>query len=145
MIDLAEQKKNKLLELLTTDMITAENFKSMTANCDKEAQQAQKTITKLEEQLFTKEEYRKRMSEIKTRLDSAVRDASTGMITNEFVAQYINKILVTPMDESTAKLDIQIFTEKNTQKWLQKLRARHEVRTGHMLKKMVESYENSIK
>ena len=144
-IDLAEQKKNKLLELVATDMITTANFKSMTANCDKEAEEAQKTKTRLEEQLFTKEEYRKRMSEIKTRLDAAVRDASSGMITSEFVAQYIDKILVTPMDDTTAKLDIQIFTEKNTQKWLQKLRARHEDRTGHMLKKMVESYENSIK
>ena len=144
-IDQAEQKKNKLLELVATDMITTANFKSMTANCDKEAEEAQKTMTRLEEQLFTKEEYRKRMSEIKTRLDAAVRDASSGMITSEFVAQYIDKILVTPMDDTTAKLDIQIFTEKNTQKWLQKLRARHEDRTGHMLKKMVESYENNLK
>ena len=144
-IRLAEQKKNKLLELLAINEITVKNFKSMVDTCDQEIENAQKIIAELEEQMFTKEEYRKCMTEIKTRLEAAVRDASTGMITNEFVSQYIERILVTPIDATTAKLDIEIFTKKNTQKWLQKLRARHEDRTGHMLKKMVESYENSIK
>ena len=35
-IELAEQKKNKLLELVTTGIITTANFKSMTESCDKE-------------------------------------------------------------------------------------------------------------
>ena len=33
---LSEQKKNKLLELVTLEAITAENFKSMTESCDRE-------------------------------------------------------------------------------------------------------------
>ena len=144
-IELAEQKKNKLLELVTTGVITVANFKSMTANCDREVEEAQKAITELEEQLFTKEEYRKHIGEVKTRLDAAIRDASTGMITNEFVAQYIDKIFVTLTDNDTAKLEIKIFTGKNTEKWLKKLTARHRSRTGHTSKKMIESYENSIK
>ena len=144
-IRLAEQKKNKLLELLAINEITVKNFKSMVDTCDQEIENAQKIIAELEEQMFTKEEYRMRMTEIKTRLEAAVRDASTGMITNEFVSQYIERILVTPIDATTAKLDIEIFTKKSTQKWMQKLRTRFEDRTGHTLKKMVESYENSIK
>lgn len=155
-IALADQKKNKLLELVTTGAITTANFKSMTASCDREAEEAQKTLTELEEQLFTKEEYRKHIGEVKARLDAAVRDASTGMITNEFVAQYINKIIVTSDGNDTAKLEIKIFTGKNTEKYLQKLRKRASARsadrspqpagrTGVMSKKMIESYENSIK
>ena len=144
-IALADQKKNKLLELVTTGVITTANFKSMTASCDREAEEAQKTLTELEEQLFTKEEYRKHIGEVKARLDAAVRDASTGMITNEFVAQYIDKIIVTSDGNDTAKLEIKIFTGKNTEKWLKKLGERHRGRAGVMSKKMIESYENSIK
>lgn len=144
-IALADQKKNKLLELVTTGAITTANFKSMTATCDREVEEAQKTLTELEEQLFTKEEYRKHIGEVKARLDAAVRDASTGMITNEFVAQYIDKIIVTSDGNDTAKLEIKIFTGKNTEKYLQKLSERHRGRMGVMSKKMIESYENSIK
>lgn len=155
-IALADQKKNKLLELVTTGAITTTNFKSMTASCDRETEEAQKKLTELEEQLFTKEEYRKHIGEVKARLDAAVRDASTGMITNEFVAQYIDKIIVTSDGNDTAKLEIKIFTGKNTGKYLQKLRKRASARsadrspqpagrTGVMSKKMIESYENSIK
>lgn len=143
-IELADQKKNKLLELVTAGAITTANFKSMTAACDREAEEAQKTLTELEEQQFTKEEYRKHIGEVKARLDAAVRDASTGMITNEFVAQYIDKIIVTSDGNDTAKLEIKIFTGKNTEKWLKKLSERHRSRTGVTSKKMIESYENSI-
>ena len=144
-IALADQKKNKLLELVTTGAITTANFKSMTASCDRETEEAQKTLTELEEQLFTKDEYRKHIGEVKARLDAAVRDANTGMITNEFVAQYIDKIIVTSDGNDTAKLEIKIFTGKNTEKWLKKLSERHRGRMGVMSKKMIESYENSIK
>lgn len=144
-IALADQKKNKLLELVTTGAITTTNFKSMTASCDRETEEAQKKLTELEEQLFTKEEYRKHIGEVKARLDAAVRDASTGMITNEFVAQYIDKIIVTSDGNDTAKLEIKIFTGKNTEKWLKKLSERHRGRTGVMSKKMIEKYENDLK
>ena len=144
-IALADQKKNKLLELVTMGAITTANFKSMTAACDREAEDAQKALTELEEQLFTKEEYRKHIGEVKARLDAAVRDASTGMITNEFVAQYIDKIIVTSEGNDTAKLEIKIFTGKNTEKWLNKLGTKSRSRTGVTSKKMIESYENSMK
>lgn len=143
-IELADQKKNKLLELVTTGAITTANFKSMTAACDREAEEAQKTLTELEEQQFTKEEYRKHIGEVKARLDAAVRDASTGMITNEFVAQYIDKIIVTSDGNDTAKLEIKIFTGKNTEKWLKKLSERHRSRTGVTSKKMIQSYETGM-
>jgi hypothetical protein len=144
-VALADQKKNKLLELVTMGAITTANFKSMTETCDREVAEAQKIIAELEEELFTQEEYRKHIAEVKTRMDAAIRDASTGMITTEFVAQYIDKIFVTIQDTDTAKLDIKIFTGKNTEKWFERLNSRSKGRTGHTLKKMVESYENSIK
>ena len=143
-IELAEQKKNKLLELVTLGSITPYNFKSMTDACDKEIEEAQAELLSLEEELFSKEEYRKHISDVKSRLDAAVRDASTGIISNEFVAQYIDKIIVTLIEDDTAKLDIKIFTGKNTEKWLKKLSKRYQSRTGVTSKKMIESYENSM-
>ena len=144
-IELSDQKKNKLLELVTTGAITIANFKSMTDACDREVEEAKKAIKELEEQLFTKDEYRKHIGDVKSRLDAAIKDASTGMITTEFIAQYIDKIFVTLTDDDTAKLEIKIFTGKNTEKWLKRLNSRHKSRTGHTMKKMVEKYENDIK
>jgi hypothetical protein len=138
-IELGEQKKNKLLELVTTGSITNANFKSMTDNCDREIDEARKALAELEEQLFTQEEYQKHMREVRSRLEAAIRDASTGMITNEFVAQYIDKIFVTPVD-GALRLQIKIFTGEITEKYLTKLRGR----TGHTSKKMIEAYENGM-
>ena len=143
-IQRAEQKKNKLLELVTTGAITVTNFKSMTTSCDKEIAVAQDLITSLEEDLFNKEEARKHMNEIRSRLDAAVRDASTGMITPAFVDQYIEKIAVSCIEHDTAELRIKVFTGKSTQKWLEKMRIRHQSRTGHTSKKMIQSYENGL-
>ena len=140
-IELGEQKKNKLLELVTTGSITNANFKSMTDNCDREIDEARKALAELEEQLFTQEEYQRHMSEVKARLEAAIKDASTGMITNEFVAQYIDKIFVTMEEDDLARLEIKIFTGKSTEKWLQKLKGR----TGHTSKKMIETAEKNMK
>ena len=83
------------------------------------------------------------MSDVKSRLEAAVKDASSGIITGEFVAQYIDKITVTITDNDTANLNIRIFTGNNTEKWLKKLQKRYNSRTGVTIKKMIESYENN--
>ncbi len=144
-IALAEQKKNKLLELVTLGTITAANFKSMTDSCDREIDGANSEIAELEKLVFTKDEYRRHMSEVRARLDAAVRDAANGLITNEFVAQYIDKIMVTITDDDTANLKIRIFTGKSTERWLSNLAERSQSRAGHTFKKMIEKYENDIK
>ena len=142
-IELAARKKNKLLELLITEAITQQNFKSMTDICDKESEQAKVTLTELKKQLFTKEDYQEHISEIKLRLNTAVKEANQNIITSEFVSQYIDRIIVTVEDNSTAKLEIKIFTGKQTQKWLQRLYTQS--RTGVTSKKMIEKYENDLK
>ena len=143
-IDMANQKKNKLLELLTTETITTANFTLMTNTCDNEIEKAQSALAELETELFNQEEYRKHIAEVKTRLETAIKAASSGMITTEFVAQYIDKIFVTSIDDDTANLEIKIFTGKNTAKWLKKLNMRSKGRMGVTSKKMIEKYENDI-
>ncbi len=140
-IELGDQKKNKLLELVTTGAITTTNFKSMTDTCDREIEEARKNLAELEEELFTQEEYQKHMNEVKSRLEAAIKEASTGIITNEFVAQYIDKIFVTIEEDDLAKLEIKIFTGRSSEKWLQKLKGR----TGQTFKKMIQAYEEGNK
>jgi hypothetical protein len=94
---------------------------------------------------LTHAQYLKHMGEVRTRLNAAVREASTGIITVEFVAQYIDKIFVTLTDDDTANLQIKIFTGKSTEKWLKKLNLKSQSRTGHISKKMIENYENNMK
>ena len=129
-VKLAEQKKNKLLELVTLGAITPENFKSMTEVCDRELTEAKEVIAELEEELFNKDEYIKHITEIKAGLEAAVKDASNGLITNEFVSKYIDKILVTIEENDLARLDIKILTGQNTEKWLNKLRSKNKGCTG---------------
>jgi DNA invertase Pin-like site-specific DNA recombinase len=131
-VALADQKKNKLLELVATGIITTANFKSMTDTCDHETAEAQRLISELEEELFTQEEFQKHIAELRARLDAAVKDASTGIITTEFVSKYIDKIFVSIIDADTAKLDIKIFTGKTSEKWFKKLNARAKGRMGQM-------------
>ena len=144
-IALAEQKKNKLLELVTLGTITAANFKSMTDSCDREIDAANTEIAELEKLVFTKDEYRRHMSEVRARLDAAVRDAADGLITNEFVAQYIDKIMVTITDDDTANLKIRIFTGKSTERWLTNLAERSQCRTGHTFKSIFPTRGRSFR
>ena len=91
-------------------------------------------------QQLSKEEFKKHIDTIRRVLHDAKRDAAQGIINKDFIDKYIDKILVTPQDDGTMRLQIKIFTGETTDKYLSKLRGR----TGHTLKKMVESYENSI-
>ena len=143
-IELAEQKKSKLLELVTTGSVSPANFRSMTDGCDKEIEAAKREIKELQEMQLTHAQYLQHMGEVRTRLNAAVREASTGIITVEFVAQYIDKIFVTLTDDDTANLQIKIFTGKGTEKWLKKLNLKSQSRTGHISKKMIENYENGL-
>ncbi len=145
LIELADQKKNKLLELVTIGAITIANFKSMTAVCDRDVENARAALKELEEELLSKEEYKKHMNEVRTALDAAIKEANSGIISNVFVTKYIDKIYVTLTDDDTANLEIKIFTGKTTQKWMKKLATRYCSRTGVTSKKMIEKYENDLK
>ena len=165
-IDTANKKKNKLLQLAAGDNITDADFKQMTAACNREIKEAEDAIRELEESMASAEEFRKHIEHIRAVLADAQRDVTKGTVTKEFIDTYIDRILVTPEDDTTARLDIKIFTGERTEKYLKKL-ARHmghitphvstdgetvettgisngDDSTGHMFKRMIESYEKSL-
>ena len=165
-IDLANRKKNKLLQLVADDSVTHADFKSMTAACNEEIQTAEAEIAELERDALEREEFRKKIEEIRRVLANAQRDAASGIITKEFVDKYIDKIFVTPTEDNTLLLQIKIFTGETTEKYLRKFKSRADIITGdvaeqgkkqgdaipleeavpagHMFKKMIESYEKSL-
>ena len=165
-IDLANRKKNKLLQLVADDSVTHADFKSMTAACNEEIQAAEAEIAELERDALEGEEFRKKIEEIRKVLANAQRDAASGIITKEFVDKYIDKIFVTPTEDNTLLLQIKIFTGETTEKYLRKFKSRTGIITGdvaeqgkkqgdttpleeavpagHMFKKMIESYEKSL-
>ena len=101
------------------------------------------------------------MDEVRETLRRAQADAASGMISNEFVEKYIDRILVTPVNDHEARLDIKIFTGSACEKMLRHMVERANKkpaeplpepsvaafadagRTGHTFKKMIESYENN--
>ena len=127
-IDNANKKKAKLLQLNVDGMIADIDFKNMTAQSNKEIEEAERQIRELNSQLETSDEFRKKIDAIKKTLVAAQRDAAQGIISKEFVERYIDKILVTPEEDGSMTLDIKIFTCETTQKTLQEIRRR----TGHM-------------
>lgn len=146
-IELALKKKNKLLELVALDSISAADFKTMTADCNAEIKAAEQEVAELQRQQESSEEFRTNMERIRRVLRDAERDCANGEITKEFIDTFIDKIFLTPEDDGSLRLDIKIFTGETCEKYLEKLKRRSnsESRTGHTFKKMVEKYENDIK
>ena len=138
--DLAQKKKSKLLEYNVTGQLSDVDFLAMNKQCTEEINDAEAQILDLEKQLFSRDEFRKHMDAVRATLESARRDAAQGMVTVEWVNKYIDKILVTPEEDGSLRLDIKIFTGETTQKYLANLRSR----TGHTFKKMIEAYEQGM-
>ena len=139
-LELAQKKKSKLLEYNVTGQLSDTDFLSMNKACTEEIKDAEAQILELEQQMFSREEFRKHMDAIRATLEAARRDAAQGMITADFVSKYIDKILVAPEGDGSMRLDIKIFTGESTQKYLAKLAHR----TGHTFKKMIEAYEQGM-
>lgn len=138
--DLARKKKSKLLGYNAAGQLSDKDFLSMNKECDREIDEAERQIYELEQQQLSKEEFRKHIDTIRRVLHDAKRDAAQGIINKDFIDKYIDKIFVAPQDDGTMRLQIKIFTGETTDKYLSKLRGR----TGHTLKKMIESYEKNL-
>ena len=139
-ITTVEKKKQKLLTYNALGELSDKDFLSMNKQCAKELDEVQQELMELTQQRDSASDYKKQIETIRMVLKNAERDAATGLIDKEFVEKYIDKIFVTPGADGSMSLQIKIFTGKTTEKVLQNLRGR----TGHTVKKMIESYEKSL-
>ena len=139
-IEFAEKKKSKLLGFSVTGAISDADFITMNKQCADEIAAAKAEIEELEQQLYSKEEFRKQIEIMKAVMCSMEQAAASGAITKEFVDEFIDKIFVTPEKDGVMRLDIKIFTGEATMRYFEKLAGR----TGHTVKKMVEAYEQNL-
>ena len=139
--ELAIKKKSKLLEYNVTGAISDADFISMNEQCTRDIAEAEAKIRELEEELFTKEEFGKRIASMKATMSAMELAAATGAITPEFINEFIDKIFVTPEEGNIMRLEVRIFTGETTRRFFEKL----DSRTGHISKKMVEAYERNLK
>ena len=108
--------------------------------CKAAIEKAEAELFELYEKQNSKEDFKKQIDIIRSVLRSAQKDAAKGIITKEFASKYIDKIFVTPQGDEM-KMDIKIFTGETCEKYLSQFRGR----SGHISKKMIEAYENSMK
>jgi len=139
-IDNAEKKKEKLLQLSVDGMISDRDFKKMTDDCNAEIDRVQQEIDRLNEQLDSSEIYKEKIARIRKALAAAQKDAAAGIITKEFVEQYIDTIYATPEEDGSMTLNIKIFTGDTAQKSLPEIPRR----TGHTFKRMIEQQERQM-
>ncbi len=157
-IDSLNKKKSKLLELLMEDNISNRSFGDMTRQIEAELLDCERELAELSEKQESRDEYKKHIDTIRRVLKNAEKDAAEGIINEDFIKKYIDKIFVTPMDGDTVSLQIKVFTGDIFESMLTRLKARsyavcggHEDgeiligRTGHTFKKMIQAYENSMK
>ena len=155
------KKKSKLLEYNITGQISDRDFIEMNKEISEESVEISSTIEEIENEMNSKTEFKQKIEEIRNILLRAETEASQKMIDVAFINKYIDKIYVTPTEDDALEIAVKIFTGDIVEKVLYNIRKHHKPinsteiedsdgiisdgRTGHTFKKMIESYENSMK
>ena len=135
-----EKKQQKLLTFNALGELSDKEFLAMSRQCSRELEAARAELMELTAQRDSAKDFKEHIDTIRRVLREAERDAAEGIINKEFVDKYIDRIFATMEDDGSMHLQIKIFTEETTEKYLQNLRGR----TGHTFKKMIESYEKNL-
>ena len=144
-LNLLSKKKSKLLEYNIAGQISDRDFVEMNKQISEESAEVYSTIEEMENEINSRAGYNQKIEEIRNILLKAENEASKNMIDSAFVNRYIDKIYVTAIDDGTAEISVKIFTGDTFSKVFEKVNRQLTGRTGHTFKKMIESYENSMK
>ena len=126
-IDVAEQKKDKLLTYNIEGKITDRDFERMYAKCESDIQEATRVLNELVSEKDISDNISKELLAIKSQLEQAVKDINNEVeVTPAFVNKYIDHIFVTPQEDGSMLLRIKLFTSDILEKTL--------FRTGHTSK-----------
>lgn len=164
-IDLESKKKAKLLDFNITGRITDNEYLQRSRDCEQEIEKLQKQLLELQQELDSKEDFRKHMESIRAVMRDAQRDANQQIVSKEFIDKYIDKIFATPQEDGSLRLEIKIFTGEATEKCLAKLKKRADDvshansgeretccaastsdaagRTGHMSNNIIENFRRN--
>lgn len=135
-----QKKKQKLLQLNIEGRFPDSEFVRMSAECDEEIDHCQEEITAITNQMQNRKDVNKELAEIRSILDLAAESLTNDELDRSFVDRFIKQILVYP-EENGMRLEIELNAGGKVVKNL----AKSVGRTGNTSKKMIESYENSMK
>ena len=120
--------------------ITLDEFKRMMDKTRVQAANIHSQMDEMEKKEEIVTELQERIDRLKRALEYGLQSLKDGIITRDFVDNYIKKIAVKPLENGCIELKIQILTDDIIQREFQKLRGR----TGQESKKMIESYEKNL-
>lgn len=135
-----QKKKQKLLQLNIEGRFPDSEFVRMSAECDEEINRCQEEINAITNQMQNRKDVNKELAEIRSILDLAAESLDGDELDRSFVDRFIKQILVYPK-ENRMRLEIELNAGEKVIKNL----AKSVGRTGNTSKKMIESYENSMK
>ncbi len=135
-----QKMKTKLLKFNTEGNMSDSEFFRMTAECDEEIAKLQAQIDAIADTAKTEQDMKKELANIKSILKAAEKHIDGEEIDKAFVDRYIKEIIVYPEDDVT-RFEIRLNAGTQVEKFLENTRGR----TGHISKKMIKAYEESMR
>ena len=136
------KQQTKLIELYTSEIISREQFRERNDKLEKQRIELSMEIKIFKEQLASQNEFHKSMEEIKRVLVAAENESTDRIVDFSFINRFVDKIVAEPINPYTIRLEVKLLTGKTCEKFLENL---VKSRLGFTSKKMIESYENSLK
>ena len=141
-------RRNKLLELLEEDIITKKEFKERNGEQNVYISQLEEELFALENSAKDESDYFKNLQEIK-KMFKKMYDPNSNMDKDEvdnLVKTLVDRIDVVPVSATEMRLEVKIKVSSSF-KEMTYIRngLRYGARSGNIVKKMIEDYENKIK
>lgn len=135
-----QKMKAKLLKFNTEGNMSDSEFFRMTAECDEEIAKLQMQIDTITQSTKTEQDMKKELANIKAILKAAEKHIDDEEIDKAFIDRYIKEIIVYP-EEDVTRFEIRLNAGTTIEKFLENTKGR----TGHISKKMIKAYEESMK
>lgn len=135
-----DQKQEELLDMKLSGIITLEEFKRMMDRTRGQKAALEGELERLANWEEVSEQLEEQIERLKNTLTFGMEKLEEGLVTRDFVDNFIKRIDITPLDEGHLKLEIHLLTDEIVQREFEKIRGR----TGHMSKKMIQAYEQDM-
>ena len=135
-----EAKQEQLVDMKVSGVITLEEFKRMIDKTRTQVAQINSSLDAMERKEKVSADLEERIERLKDALRLGIQSLHDGIITRDFLDRFIKRITVSNPETGKIHLNVQILTDETIDREFEKIRGR----TGHMSKKMIESYEKNL-
>ena len=139
-LDKLRARQSALLDKYLDEEIPKSLYDIKNSEINEKISELENLISEIEGSRLTKEVYADKLNTIRKKLVQAEKDVDSGIITPDFVKHYIDRINVST-EGNIINLEIELFSGIKLSSAIEK----HGGRSGTMVKKMIEAYENGMK